>query len=146
MDDDSAKRGFKVEDRRRFSATGDARDDAPSETEKPAPTAEGSPKTEDSTEASAKAPPPREQAPLAEMSFSTFVIGLMTQALILLGEVPDPAGAQTPVDLAGAKQMIDILGILQAKTKGNLDAAEAGLLENALYDLRMKFVQHSRSK
>lgn len=131
MDDDSAKRGFKVEDRRRFSSTGDVREDASPEADKPA---------------AAPPPPPREQPPMPEMNFSTFVIGLITQTLILLGEVPDPAGTPAPVDIAAAKQMIDILGILQAKTKGNLDAAEAGLLENALYDLRMKFVQQSRSK
>ena len=83
---------------------------------------------------------------MPEMNFSTFAIGLITQALILLGEVPDPSAPGAPADLAAAKQLIDILGILQAKTKGNLDEAEAGLLEHALYDLRMKFVQRSRSK
>ena len=80
------------------------------------------------------------------MTLSTFVIGLSTQALILLGEIADPSAPAAPPDLAGAKQMIDILGMLQAKTRGNLDDAETGLLENALYDLRMKYVQRMRSR
>jgi len=141
VDDDSAKRGFKVEDRRRFSASGDARDEAAAEA---APAA--TPPSPEATPPPPEAPPARGQGPLPEMDFSTFVIGLITQALILLGEVPDPASPTAPADLTAAKQLIDILGILQSKTKGNLDAAEAGLLDNSLYDLRMRFVQQSRSK
>lgn len=129
MEEYSASRGFKVEDRRRFHATGDAKEDAPPE----APT--GRP-----PEANPESHPP------AEMTFSTFVIGLSTQALVLLGEIADPTLEATASDLAGAKQMIDILGMLHAKTRGNLDEAEAGLIENVLYDLRMKYVQRSRSK
>ncbi len=50
---------------------------------------------------------------------------------------------RTVVDLEGARQFIDILGILQDKTRGNLDAREAALLDGALYDLRMKYVERS---
>jgi hypothetical protein len=48
------------------------------------------------------------------------------------------------VDLGAAKQLIDILGILKDKTKGNLDATEAGLLDNMLYDLRLRYVERVR--
>ena len=141
MEDEKSSRGFKVEDRRRFSASGDP---IVGEAEaKPSPQATSKPE--------APPPPPphpsaNEAPPLGEMTLSTFVIGLSTQALILLGEIADPAAPAAPTDLAGAKQMIDILGMLQAKTRGNLDDAEAGLLENALYDLRMKYVQRMRSR
>lgn len=130
MEEDSASRGFKVEDRRRFHASGDAKDDS-AQPESP---------VETRREARDEPPPP------AEMTFSTFVIGLSTQALVLLGEIADPTSSTSVADLAGAKQMIDILGMLHAKTRGNLDEAEAGLIENVLYDLRMKYVQRSRSK
>ena len=133
MEEDSASRGFKVEDRRRFSATGDPRDEAPQAEAPEEPTVAAAAGT-------TTAPP------LEDMTFSTFVIGLSTQALVLLGEVLDPAAQKIEADLLGAKQMIDILGMLQAKTRGNLDDAETGLLEAVLYDLRMKYVQRSRSK
>ena len=81
-----------------------------------------------------------------EMSFSTFVIGLTTQALMHLGEIADPMQQEVGRDLPAAKQMIDLLGILRDKTKGNLDQAEEQLLDSMLYDLRMRFVEVSRSR
>ncbi len=83
-------------------------------------------------------------AAFGEMSFSTFVMGLTTQALMHLGEIPDPVHQQVTHDLPAAKQMIDLLGILRDKTKGNLDAAEEQLLGEVLYDLRMRYVELSR--
>ncbi len=82
----------------------------------------------------------------AEMSFSTFVIGLTTQALMHLGEIADPLQLETGRDLPAAKQMIDLLGILREKTKGNLDQAEEQLLDSMLYDLRMRFVEVARNR
>jgi hypothetical protein len=78
------------------------------------------------------------------VTFSTFVLGLSTQALVHLGEIADPASSQVSTDLVAAKQVIDILGMLEAKTQGNLDQAEQGLVESMLYDLRMKYVELMR--
>ena len=78
------------------------------------------------------------------VTFSTFLLGLSTQALLHLGEIPNPTSGQVERDLVAAQQVIDILGMLQAKTAGNLDETEAGLLEAVLYDLRMKYVEISR--
>ena len=78
------------------------------------------------------------------VTFSTFVLSLSTQALVHLGEIADPASGQVSVDLVAAKQMIDILGVLDTKTRGNLDEAEQGLVESMLYDLRMKYVELMR--
>ena len=75
------------------------------------------------------------------VTFSTFVLGLSTQALLHLGEIPDPVTRATELDLAAAKQVIDILGILREKTRNNLEVGEDSLLESALYDLRMRYVE-----
>ena len=80
-----------------------------------------------------------------EINFTTFVMGLSTQALMHLGEIVEPGAPQTP-DLPAAKQMIDLLGVLREKTTGNLDAAEEQLLASMLYDLRMRFVEVSRHR
>jgi Domain of unknown function (DUF1844) len=127
--DKEESRSFQVKDRRRFSETGDARPDVP---EEPVPSAAD-------TTASA---PPREEARIDEpVTFSTFVLGLSTQALLHLGEIPDPVTRATERDLPAAKQVIDILGILREKTRSNLEAGEDSLLESVLYDLRMRYVE-----
>lgn len=78
------------------------------------------------------------------VTFSTVVLSLSTQALVHLGEIADPASGQVSTDLVAAKHVIDILGVLEAKTRGNLDEAERGLVESMLYDLRMKYVELMR--
>ncbi|OFV89813.1 MAG: hypothetical protein A3J75_03555 [Acidobacteria bacterium RBG_16_68_9] len=80
------------------------------------------------------------------MNFSTFVLSLSTQALAHLGEIPHPVEGTTTVDLNAARQLIDILGLLREKTRGNLDKTEESLLQNILYDLRMRYVERSRSR
>jgi hypothetical protein len=70
----------------------------------------------------------------------TFVLGLSTQALMHLGEVVDPTQPRVTPDLPASKQVIDILGVLKAKTSGNLTDDETGLLDAVLYDLRMRYV------
>ncbi|MGH6741931.1 MAG: DUF1844 domain-containing protein, partial [Bradyrhizobium sp.] len=81
-----------------------------------------------------------------DLTFTTFTMSLITQALALLGEIPDPVERAVRVDLDAARQLIDIVGILQEKTRGNLDAGEAALLDGALYDLRMKYVERAQSR
>ncbi len=75
------------------------------------------------------------------MSFATFVVSLGESAWIHLGLVPNPVTGERENDLAMARQTIDILGILEEKTKGNLDEEEEKLLRNLLYTLRLHFVQ-----
>ena len=57
-----------------------------------------------------------------------------------MGEMPPAPGQPPHMDLSAAQQMIEVLAMLQQKTKGNLDAGEAAMLENALFDLRMRYV------
>ena len=82
---------------------------------------------------------------LAPMDFSTFIMSLATSAMVNLGEVPSPDSDQVAKDLPAAKQIIDILGVLEEKTRGNLTESEAKLLTSLLYDLRVKFVDAEKS-
>lgn len=146
-DEKQEERGFKVEDRRRFSETGETR---PEQQESP-PAKAGTSTDEAMSEVpphpAARSPEQRtDRPPPLEMNFSTFVFSLSTQALAHLGEIPNPIDNQTAVDLGAAKQLIDILGILKDKTKGNLDQAESALLDNMLYDLRLKYVERVRQR
>ena len=76
------------------------------------------------------------------LDFPTFLLSLGTSALVQLGEAPDPAtGRGVAADLSAARQTIDLLAILEAKTQGNLEEAEENLLKNLLRDLRMRFLQ-----
>ncbi len=134
-DEREEDRGFTVSDRRRFSPeTGEARGDTREEREAP--------------DTASTAAHDREAAelPLPEITLATFVISLSTQVLMHLGEIPNPVDNAVERDLAAAKQVIDILGMLQEKTKGNLDRSEETLFENVLYDLRMRYVQLTSSK
>jgi Domain of unknown function (DUF1844) len=76
------------------------------------------------------------------ITFAQFIISLGTTAAVHFGDLPDPAsGERGDADLIAAAQMIDLLSLLQDKTRGNLDPAEAKLLDDLLFDLRMRFVQ-----
>jgi len=84
--------------------------------------------------------------PSREIDFTTFCISLGSSAFVHLGEVPHPESQQSEVNLVLAKQTIDILGMLQAKTRGNLTAEEEKLLEHLLLDLRLRYVEKSAGK
>jgi hypothetical protein len=76
------------------------------------------------------------------LNFTGFVFSLMHTAAVHLGDAADPVSGQMQApNLEGARQMIDILGLLEEKTRGNLTAEERQLLEQGLYELRMRFVE-----
>lgn len=133
-------KGFTIQDRRRFSPdTGEAREDGSDR----AATDEQEKKQ---AESSARSDSHAAQAPLPEINFSTFVISLSTQALMHLGEIANPLSGNEERDVPLAKQMIDIVGMLQEKTRGNLTGGEAQLIEEILFDLRMKYVEAVKKK
>ncbi len=76
---------------------------------------------------------------LPEIDFATFVLSLGSSALVHLGETPDEDG-QKRANLPLAKQTIDLLALIEEKTRGNLDEGEQELLSALLYDLRIKYV------
>ena len=60
--------------------------------------------------------------------------------MVSLGKMPDPDGQPHPLDLETARHLIDVLGMLEQKTKGNLDETEQKLLASLIYDLRVAYV------
>ena len=129
-DDKEERRGFQVRDRRRFSESGEARPDVAEEAPEPPP-----------RPAAAESAAPGAAPADEPVTFSTFVLGLSTQALLHLGEIPNPMTHALERDLGAAKHVIDILGILQEKTRSNLEPGEESLLDSVLYDLRMRYVE-----
>jgi len=85
-----------------------------------------------------------EEAALPPVDFQTLVISLGSSVLLHLGMVPDVEGGAPTVDLSLAKHSIDVLAMLQEKTRGNLTEAEADLLQGLLYDLRLKYIEAKR--
>jgi hypothetical protein len=94
-------------------------------------------------EASPREAASREETPLPEINFTNFLLSVSTSALIQLGEIPDPVSKESERQLPLAKQTIDLIGMLQEKTKGNLTPEEEKLIEYILYDLRIRYVKAS---
>ena len=84
------------------------------------------------------------ESQLPAINFSTFIFSLNSSALVHLGLVEDPATGQKSKNIPVAKQTIDLLGMLEEKTKGNLTEDEEKLLKNILHDIRMMYVRESK--
>lgn len=125
------EKGFVIKDKRIFSQEREDAEQKPSEKE--------SREKERSREK--KEPETKSRMQLPEINFSTFILSLSSSALFHLGEIVEPSTGSKNEDLPLAKQTIDILGMLEEKTKGNLTGDEKNLLSNILYDLRMRYIQ-----
>lgn len=133
------EKGFKVRDRRSLSQ----------EEDKPAvPPTQDNASAQDHRNEETTAPP--EETPTDggafPVNFSSFVLSLATSALIHLGEESNPATGQKSIQLPMARQVIDLISILEEKTKGNLTPQEASLLSELLYTLRMKYVETEKKR
>lgn len=84
-------------------------------------------------------------ADLPSVTYSNFVISLASAAMVHLGAAPDPETGARAVDLPLARHTIDALGMLEEKTRGNLDAEEQKLIASVLAELRTKFVDAARA-
>ena len=138
------RRGFRVTDRRRFSSeSGELESGEPGSAEATDEKKDAGPEKESPTPDTTQSDDPQEAAssPPVEITFSSFILGLSTQALMYLGEVPPAADQIASTDLFAAQQMIDVIAMLQRKTVGNLDTGEAQMLESILFDLRMRYVE-----
>ncbi len=82
-----------------------------------------------------------DETQLPQIDLSTFVISLNSSALVQLGILEEPGTGQKTKNLALAKQTIDVLAMLEEKTKGNLNRDEENILKSILYDLRMLYVK-----
>lgn len=145
MGDSDRKPGsFTVTDRRGFDASGAAKDNPTPPAEKSATQqaaaveapAKDAVKTADQRRAereAARALPPAD--------FATLVLSLGSSAVAYMGEEPGPEGGQPTRNLPMAKHAIDLLSVLEEKTKGNLSSEEQQILENLLFDLRLRYVE-----
>src|SRR4051812_32688915 len=137
MSGDGKSGGFTVNDRRIFAdEKGTAR------VQEPPPQAD----TNQARSPGDSSQTPSEGAPGPGIDFHTFVLSLGSSALLHLGELERPGAAGPEKNLPMAKHTIDILGMLQDKTRGNLTPAEAKLMEGLLYDLRIRFVDAQAKK
>lgn len=136
MDEEQSEKSFTVSDKR-FSARSEAGQERPSETPR---------SSASSAEQESPSRPqggPQSDLGQEDINFTSFVISLGSQAFMHLGELPNPLTKQREKDLPAAKHMIDLLGILEAKTKGNLTDDEERLLRQLLLDLRLRFVRET---
>jgi hypothetical protein len=162
---DRRNESFTVTDRRLFTADGELRKDVPEEQE-PAPPAKPAAAAPAPTPESNEPPPPSaaeqneqaraykdssaemdRQAELdgmstkeMEITFERFLASLYMTGMLQLGLMHEQ-GAPPQLDLIGARQTIDSLSLLSEKTKGNLSSKEQSFLQNALYELRMAYVE-----
>jgi hypothetical protein len=127
MDPEKSEPEIKVTDRRRFSFEGEPLDAADAEQESAADV--------ESSELL------RESMPLPPPTFEFLVLSLRWQAELQLGLYHTEKQPEHPPDLDGARHSIDLLGMLQEKTRGNLSLEEQRLLENSLTELRFRYVQ-----
>ena len=137
------KRDFVVKDKRLFSkdameseTTGAAETVAEEEAAETAAEEEAAENVKEYEQATT-----REDYPLPEINFPTFIFSLNSSALVSLGVIEDPAVNKKVKNLPLAKQTIDILGMLEKKTQGNLSEDEASMLKTMLYELRMLYVK-----
>lgn len=153
--EDNNEKGFTVKDKRSFTQEGDIKKDepsSPSDQESPVQHADTGADSTESTAAedgdarsdTPSSAEPHSDQPFPEINFSSFVISLSSSALFHFGEIPDPVTNTKQRNLPLAKQTIDILGILKDKTEGNLSEEESKLLENLLFDLRLRYVNESK--
>lgn len=89
---------------------------------------------------------PAAETGLPAIDFATFVLSLNHSALVHLGIAPDPTTGKAAQSLTLAKQTIDLLALLQEKTRGNLSGAEERTLDHVLYELRLSYVAAVQSK
>ena len=142
MEAEKKEKSFVIKDKRIFDESGDVRKETETLTqEKPLETKAEKvqqPPVEESQE-------PSTEEYLPEMNFANFVLSLSTTAMYHFGDFPDPVSRKAEKNLIAAKQTIDILGLLQTKTEGNLDENEKSLLDGLLFELRMRYVKEKGS-
>ncbi len=135
MEEGDQSEGFKITDRRRFTAEG---------AEKEAQEVRKEESVQKEAPAVEKEGPKREEKELPPLDFSTFVLSLANTALFQLGFIKTPESGDMEKDLRGARQTIDLLGLLEQKTRGNLTEQEEKILKETLFQLRMAFVEASK--
>lgn len=134
MADEKKDPGFVIKDKRIFAEGNESAEKVATP-----PPAEEKPKLKESVENEAK----EEAFNYPPINFTNFVLSLSTSALFHFGDFPDPAGGKTQKNLPAAKQTIDILDLINEKTKGNLNEQENNLIQGVLYELKLRYVKEN---
>lgn len=130
------EQGFKIVDKRRFDQEGNDKGvEQPSKDAGQAVTRSAGSEPDFATVDEAK------KGVFPEITFSSFIMSLATQTLVLLGELKPPSGLEMAIDIDAGKQTIDILQVIRDKTKGNLTKEEDDLFEEILHNLRISYVK-----
>ena len=147
MEEEKKEKAFVVRDKRLFNESGQPRAEAPS-TAEAAPVMGSIEKEEPPPDAKKQSQPDveaksqsQEAAPVPEVNFYNFILSLSSTAMYHFGDFSDSATKESQRNLAAAKQTIDLLSMLQEKTKGNLNQDEKNLLDGILYELRIRYVK-----
>ncbi len=129
------EQGFKVVDKRRFDGQGNEKELGQGH--------EGAAESDEKaqSESSFTTVDAEERRHMPEITFSSFIMSLATQTLVLLGELKPPSGIDITVDKDAGKQTIDILQVIRDKTRGNLTKEEDDLFEEILHNLRISYVK-----
>lgn len=138
LEEKDRESGFRVVDRRAFSADGTRREGESVDDERKPETPSRSSPGASSTQAQAAL---EEEFYESDADFETLVSYLSTTAMFQLGLLAGPSGERIPADLVNARRTINLLEVLQHKTRGNLTPDEEKLLEATLYELRMGFIE-----
>jgi len=133
------KKDFVVRDKRTFS------NEAQQDLEQEDPQAESQEQADTQEKSEPDSGEAQSDIQMPEMNFPTFIFSLNASALFHLGVVEDPGTGKKEKNFPLAKQTIDILGMLEEKTRGNLSSDEESLLKNILTDLRLMFVKETAS-
>jgi hypothetical protein len=139
MSKEQEEQGFRVTDRRLYREDGERREDA-------GPDQPAADKAANGAKPGAPSEPGPSQHPddAERIDFPSYVLSYYTQGLVLLGEVPNPYTHKTEADPEAARHTVDILTLLQEKTRGNLTKEEDQLLESVLYELRLKYMAKTK--
>ena len=132
------KKDFIIKDKRIFA---EKDEDQPIKEEKETPLEEPAAETSESMTDQEEE---KTDYQLPEINFATFIFSLNHSVLVHLGVMEDPSTGKKVKNLPIAKQTIDILGMLEEKTRGNLDDNEEKMLKNILYDLRMIYIKEKK--
>jgi len=128
------EKGFIIKDRRSFDKEGELK-------EEKGASDNGSQKTKEE-----KREQDTQRIPLPEVNFNSLIFSLSSSALLNMGDIAEPQTGERKKDLPMAKYSIDIISMLQEKTKGNLTEEEHKFLENILADLRLRYVKAAKKQ
>jgi len=143
MDESEREEGFKVRDKRRFTEGGESKESADTSAAEESPAQS---REEVETESSSAEPSPgqeQQEAP-RPLDFSSFVLSLANTALFQMGFIRMSESDPPQKDLTGARQTIDIIALMEDKTRGNLTDQEKKLISETLFQLRMAFVEAAK--